>query len=81
MCAAFTMAIALALPSLARAEKPATFDSFVEPFLSNYCFDCHDDASKKGEVSLEGLTKKRTSNVQSVHCSGQAGYHTKFHMS
>ena len=44
--------LAALTPAFVVAEKRATFESFVEPFLIDYCFDCHDDASKKGGISL-----------------------------
>lgn len=32
-----------------------TFDGFAQDFLIEHCFDCHDDASRKGDLSLENL--------------------------
>lgn len=32
-----------------------TFKDFAQVFLDNYCLDCHDDISTKGDLSLEGL--------------------------
>ncbi|MEM8952625.1 MAG: DUF1588 domain-containing protein [Verrucomicrobiota bacterium] len=38
------------------AEEPVrSFKSFAEPFLVEYCFDCHDASTEKGGVSLEEL--------------------------
>ena len=28
-----------------------TFNDFAQVFLDNYCIDCHDDASRKGNLS------------------------------
>ncbi|MDA0765926.1 MAG: DUF1588 domain-containing protein [Verrucomicrobia bacterium] len=33
----------------------AGFGKLAEPFLENYCLDCHDDATQKGGVSLHEL--------------------------
>jgi len=35
--------------------KPAHISKDVRDFLSVHCFDCHDEATKKGDVSLEAL--------------------------
>ncbi len=32
-----------------------TFEGFATKFLEQHCLDCHDDATKKGELSLEKL--------------------------
>lgn len=37
------------------ASTEDTFASTVEPFLGNYCYDCHDSSTKKGKLSLEGI--------------------------
>ena len=47
----------------ARAGEPGTFDSTVEPFLANYCMDCHDSETRKGEVSFEELTVVEPGNA------------------
>jgi len=39
----------------APAGEPSAISSEVRSFVSTHCFDCHDDASSKGEVSLEAL--------------------------
>ena len=31
------------------------FDELARPFLANYCLDCHDDVTRKGDVSLHDL--------------------------
>ncbi len=40
----------------AAGEVSDAFKQKVKPFLENYCFDCHDDETKKGNVSLQSLT-------------------------
>ena len=40
--------------SVARADS-ADFEKMVTPFLENYCMDCHDAETKKGNLSLDGL--------------------------
>lgn len=42
-------AIALLAPSLTRANDAAT------DFLANYCYECHDDLTQKGERRFDGL--------------------------
>ena len=34
---------------------PATFTTFAQGFLETHCFDCHDDDTAKGNLSLETL--------------------------
>ena len=34
---------------------PFTMPDKMEDLLANYCFDCHDDEAKKGEVRLDNL--------------------------
>ena len=41
----------------------AGFEKIVGPFLENYCLDCHDDATKKGKLSLEGLNAEFTGDT------------------
>ncbi len=45
----------LMLVAPARGEV-AGFKETVEPFLENYCLDCHDEATMKGKISLEDLS-------------------------
>jgi hypothetical protein len=56
----FTLAIAVSHGE----EEPRTFDNFIEPFLSNYCVDCHDASEKKGGVDLEQLTGITVENAE-----------------
>ena len=44
-----------AAAAVAAKEKPAPVSAGVRSFLSTYCMDCHDDATRKGDVSLESL--------------------------
>lgn len=64
------VAWALLLSSLAPASQAATasavtdgFKQKVRPFLENYCFDCHDDETQKGNVSLQSLTDVSADNA------------------
>ncbi|MGY8691063.1 MAG: hypothetical protein ACKVHP_25395, partial [Verrucomicrobiales bacterium] len=46
-----TLAATLLCPSEARAAAPLHKAS--QTFLENYCFDCHDADTQKGEINLE----------------------------
>jgi hypothetical protein len=55
-----TLAIAVLLlaplaVSAAELGKPVHISEEVRSFVSVHCFDCHDDATRKGDVSLESL--------------------------
>lgn len=39
------------------------YKNFAEPFLDSHCFDCHDDDSKKGDLSLLKLGKVDEGNA------------------
>jgi len=45
----------LIAPLLLHAEEKSEYDTLVEPFLINYCFDCHDSSVQKGDVALDEL--------------------------
>ena len=49
--------LALSFLMLATEGKPDEegFRKFVEPLIENYCMDCHDEESSKGNLSLEGI--------------------------
>ena len=47
--------MALLLSGGACAAPSETFEKTVVPFLEDYCLDCHDSATKKGNLSLEKL--------------------------
>ena len=49
------------LPVTLMAAKPS-FSSVVQPFFENYCLDCHDGETKKGNLSFEELTVVNTEN-------------------
>ena len=44
-------------------EGSDAFKNKVRPFLENYCFDCHDDETQKGNVSLQSLTDVTADNA------------------
>ena len=50
-CFSLTSASGAALPSASDAD----FSKKVQPFLESYCLDCHDEETKKGNISLENL--------------------------
>ena len=56
-----------ALPPVSHAQtSDASSDAFqqkVRPFLDDYCLSCHDDETKKGNVSLESLTDVSADNA------------------
>jgi len=39
------------------------FKQTVRPFFQSYCLECHDEETKKGGVSLEGLTEVSVENA------------------
>ncbi|HAF58073.1 MAG TPA: hypothetical protein DCL00_00630, partial [Opitutae bacterium] len=49
----FCLSVSLAIGT----EKviPFAMPDKMEDLLANYCFDCHDDETKKGEVRLDNL--------------------------
>ena len=42
---------------------PDAFKQRVKPFLESYCFDCHDNETRKGGVSLESLSDVSADNA------------------
>ena len=53
-----TLAIAIlvaAVGSLIAKPGDGEFERTVEPFIANYCADCHDDAKPKGDIDLTAL--------------------------
>ncbi len=46
--------IATAAPDPIKPDLPG-FKSRIEPFLSRYCVDCHDDSIQKGDVRLDNI--------------------------
>ena len=66
----FAVSTTFLLSPLAHAgpAKPANaggadFKKTVVPFLAKYCTDCHDNETKKGNVSLESLTDVSADNA------------------
>ncbi len=45
------------------SEAPDSFKQRIAPFLENYCFECHDNETKKGNVSLQTLTAVSADNA------------------
>ena len=39
----------------AEADAVAQFKKDVQPLLANYCYDCHGDGEKKGQVAFDGF--------------------------
>jgi mono/diheme cytochrome c family protein len=37
------------------AERDAAFTKSIQPFLENYCLDCHDSGTQKGKLDLESI--------------------------
>lgn len=50
--------------STARAASPPTFESLALPFLDQYCMDCHDAETQKGDISLEELAAVNSENAE-----------------
>ena len=46
------------------AQATATFDSTVQPFLDQYCLNCHDAETRKGGVSLDELRGVDADNAE-----------------
>ena len=62
--------VACALFSVAHSSSAETpggasdaFRQKVQPFLDDYCMNCHDEETKKGNVSLESLTDVSADNA------------------
>ena len=52
-----TVAVAISFLALAAQGKPDKegFRKLVAPLIDNYCMDCHDKDTSKGDLSLEGI--------------------------
>ncbi len=48
-----TIATVLALAGTTAGEVAKEFEKEIVPLLEDYCYDCHGDSSKKGDVSLD----------------------------
>ncbi|MCM8541236.1 MAG: DUF1588 domain-containing protein [Lentisphaeraceae bacterium] len=49
---------------LCQSATAFDFKNKVQPFLEKYCFDCHDDDTQKGDVSLHLLKDVRVENAE-----------------
>jgi hypothetical protein len=49
--------------SLSVRAGEADFNKLAQPFLENYCVDCHDDDTQKGKVSLQSLGEVSAENA------------------
>lgn len=47
--------------SVSKQPDKKTFDKMIEPFLIDYCTDCHDDSRQKGDVDLSSISFDLTS--------------------
>jgi len=52
----FLAALSLSIFTPAPAEETALLPEQVEAFVSEYCFDCHDDLSTEGDLDLTALS-------------------------
>jgi hypothetical protein len=59
----FLMLLAAWALSVQAAPSPS-FKRDALPFLEHYCFDCHDEESRKGDLALDGLTEVNTENFE-----------------
>lgn len=48
-----TLAALLAIAATATGEVEVEFREKIEPFLQDYCYDCHGDGAKKGDITLD----------------------------
>jgi hypothetical protein len=66
-CAAAFTFLLCPLTSASQAETTGevagSFREKVQPFLQNYCFDCHDNETRKGNVSLDDLSDVTADNA------------------
>ncbi|MCX6951959.1 MAG: DUF1592 domain-containing protein [Verrucomicrobia bacterium] len=58
LCAALLLAPAAAFSAAPAAKAPAA-----KGLIAEYCLDCHDAATKKGNLSLEGLDPKNSAQL------------------
>lgn len=52
------------LAATCEAGDSTTYESRFEPFLGNYCLDCHDDVERKGDISFEHLNGINADNAR-----------------
>ncbi len=48
-----TLAALLAIAVTASGEVEVEFREKIEPFLQDFCYDCHGDGAKKGDITLD----------------------------
>ena len=39
----------------------------IEPFFATHCYDCHDEATSKADLNLEGLTRSIANSTDALH--------------
>ena len=39
----------------------------IEPFFETHCYDCHDEATSKADLNLEGLTRSIANSTDALH--------------
>jgi hypothetical protein len=61
-CALLFAVVAVLAARPLRAETPAAaeFRNDVQPILKEYCYDCHGDGAKKGQIAFDELTTDDT---------------------
>ncbi|MBL6922875.1 MAG: DUF1588 domain-containing protein [Akkermansiaceae bacterium] len=50
-----SVSILIGLSMLPASAEDLTFEKEIVPFLDRYCFECHDDLTEKGRLSLERI--------------------------
>lgn len=55
--------LAYAGPGESIKPGDADFKKKIKPFFENYCFACHDEETKKGDISLESLSDINADNA------------------
>ena len=63
---AITILVA-AVGSLIAKPGGGIFERTVEPFIANYCADCHDDAKPKGDIDLTALPSSMADADSAFH--------------
>lgn len=60
---------ALIVPASARAESVdgIAMPTSIDAFFGKYCYDCHDAATKKADLNLEGLTRTIANDTDAQH--------------
>ena len=63
--------------SFAHASDKFSFDSSTKELLNNYCFDCHDEDTQKGDIQLSNLAELKLSSRLELLNSIQEQLHFK----